>query len=143
MHNFFVSLSLVFLSLFHGNSAHAVIHQVVTPTPIAHVVIASGTLSKYGQTVNFSLDFSQDGGKITGTISGACTGDIHGNYSGGANGELAGSARASCAILFTTFTGNVSFDSKIDLTKTSLDLPIHVVVNGESENVSIPLNLSN
>jgi len=114
-----------------------------TPTPFASTTMkAIGTYNQYGSSITVTLAFPSTGGTVTGGISGSCTGVVVGNYTGGVVGTLTGSSPVVCYQSGQKKEGNITFNSSVDLTKTSLTLNAQAQIGGLTQTVIAPLNLS-
>lgn len=155
MHGFFHSIStigFIFFTIFsgtHHTDVHTDIHKNLTPTPVIQqvnkqhlvnqLITARGTVSKFGQTVTFIFTFPKNGGALQGTVSGACTGTMQGTYS---DKNLTGTATASCQVLLISITGTTTFTGEVNKDNTAALLHAKVTAKGATENIDIPVTLS-
>jgi hypothetical protein len=105
-----------------------------TPSPAKQAIIhATTSITSGGKIIHFSMQYPNNGGKISGTISGDCNGTITGNYDGSATNMLYGSGSASCPMEFISIPVSISYSGKLQSsTQAAISYTIEVMGKKES-----------
>lgn len=89
-----------------------------TPTPVpgqtSTPVSASGSFQKDKYSVSITMNFSEEGGGVTGSFSGDCSGNIQGVYEGKESGKIIGRAVGSCDPFFVPIPASAEFEGVVE-----------------------------
>ena len=82
--------------------------------PEEGTVVATGTYTYKGYSVDVSANIPLGGGAVTGSVSGTCEGMINGTYNGQPNGSISGSMSGACAPFFINIPSGAEFSGTVN-----------------------------
>ncbi|MBI3981106.1 hypothetical protein HY345_03865 [Candidatus Microgenomates bacterium] len=91
-------------------------------------VVATGTYSFKGYSVNVTANIPLDGGSVIGTIAGTCDGKLKGTFNGKNNGPITGSISGACSPFFVNIPASAQFSGVVN--KDSKSVPINFTGKG-------------
>ena len=86
------------------------------PEPEEGTVVATGTYTYKGYSIDVTMNIPLEGGAVTGSVSGTCDGSVKGTFSGQKNGVISGTLTGVCSPFFVNVPAGGEFSGTVNKT---------------------------